>query len=102
MRKIESLMNSAIEAKSNWHSANTQVCWDCSSQVSEVYLHGNLIARIGECFIQLFDGNYQSNTTKSRLHSILQAHGNGQDKIYQKNYTWYVNDTVFQSGMYLN
>ena len=102
MRKIEQQMNAAIKSKANWCSANTQVCWDTASQVSEVYLHGNLIARIGECFIQLFDGNYQSKTTKSRLSSILRAHGNGPDGIYQKNYVWYVNDTVFQSGMYVN
>jgi len=75
------------------------------SNVSDVYLHGNLIARIGETWIELFDGGWQSNTTKSRLNAILQEFGIAGERVYQKNFTWFVNyngsPIPFFSGMRL-
>ena len=47
MRKIETLMNAAITDNANWAMANTQVTLNAEGE-SEVFLHGNLIARIGE------------------------------------------------------
>ena len=106
MRKIERQMNAAITAGKDWHSANTQVCWDGAAQVAEVFLHGNLIAKIGECWIQLFDGGWQSNTTKSRLNAILTEHGCPGERVFQKNFDWFVSqsggDIPFFSGMRLN
>ena len=107
MRKIEQQMNKAIANAQNWHSANTQVCWDGAAQVAEVFLHGNLIAKIGEGWIQLFDGGWQSNTTKSRLNAILSENGLPGENVFQKNFEWFVsvpNDGAipFFSGMRLN
>ena len=93
MRKIERLMNAAITAGKDWKLDNTEVV--ACSNVSDVYLHGNLIARIGETWIELFDGGWQSNTTKSRLNAILKEHGVGDEGIFQKNYQWF-----FQSKDY--
>lgn len=103
-RKIEQRMNAAILAKKDWKQDNTEVV-SCS-HVSDVYLHGNLIARIGETWIELFDGKHQTNTTKSRLNAILKVHGIPGEKVFQKDFKWFVNQSggpiPFYSGMRLN
>ena len=88
MRKIESQMNQAIRQRRNWSNANTSVVIDDNNN-AEVYLHGNHIATIGD-EIQLFDGGWQSNTTKSRLNAICYefAYGCG---VFQKQFEWFVN-----------
>jgi len=89
MRKIERLMNDAIRGCKDWKQDNTEVV-SCS-HVSDVYLHGNLIARIGETWIELFDGGWQSLTTKSRLNAFLKEHGVEGEYIFQKNFQWFIN-----------
>ena len=89
MRKIESQMNAAITAKSDWKSANTEVT--NIDGVSFVFLHGNKIAEVGDNFVRLFDGGFQSHTTKSRLNAILQCHGLPGECVFQKQWTWFVN-----------
>ena len=59
-------------------------------QISIVRLHGNKIAEIGEGFIRLFDGGWQTNTTKSRLNAILEGNGCDGDKVFAKNFDWFV------------
>ena len=88
MRKIESQMNAAITAKSDWKSANTEVT--NIDGVSFVFLHGNKIAEVGDNFVRLFDGGWQSVTTKSRLNAILQGHGLPGECVFQKNWTWFL------------
>ena len=88
MRKIERLMNAAISNGKNWSSSNTTVTH--TDDVAQVRLHGNLIAEIGDNFIRLFDGGWQSNTTKSRLNAILAEHGEQGDGVFQKNWQWFV------------
>ena len=109
MRKIESLMNAAIAQGKDWKNANTEV--RMVGDVAEVYLHGNLISKIGEGFVQLFDGGWQSNTTKSRLNAILDANGCSGEGVFQKDWTWFVRvyqgrnefaTVPFFSGMRLN
>ena len=90
MRKIEQQMNAAISNNKNWQSANTAVTFDEESNGSTVFLHGNKIAEIGDTFIQLFDGGWQSNTTKSRLNAILSEHGDVGDRVFQKAFDWFV------------
>lgn len=102
MRKIERLMNAAITAGKDFKLDNTEVV-SCSN-VSDVYLHGNLIARIGETWIELFDGGHQSKTTKSRLNAILRQHGIPGEGIFQKNFEWFLSSKdygviPFFSGM---
>ena len=92
MRKIEQQMNNAIATQTDWKSANTEVInfYNDAKEwvVASVYLHGNLIAEVGDNFIRLFDGGWQSNTTKSRLNAILQEHGEAGDRVFQKDWTW--------------
>lgn len=103
MRKIEQEMVAAIKGDRDWKSANTEVV-TCSN-VSDVYLHGNLIARIGETWIELFDGGWQSKTTKSRLNAILSAFGMEGERVFAKDFSWFVQydgaPIPFFSGMRL-
>ena len=90
MRKIERQMNTAISNNENWQSANTRVEFDFETGESKVYLHGNHIADVGEDYIRLFDGGWQSVTTKSRLNAILAEHGEPGDLVFQKKFEWFV------------
>ena len=107
MRKIETQMNKAIINGDNWSSGNTMV--QTFNEVAHVWLHGNKIAEIGEGWIKLMDGGWQSNTTKSRLNAILSAHGIGGEGVFQKNFEWFIRlwngtefvTTEFRSGMRL-
>ena len=97
-------MNDAITNGTDFRSANTNVVQ--ADGIAVVLLHGNKIAEIGENFIQLFDGNHQSNTTKSRLNAILKVHGLPGESVFQKNFQWFLNfqgnAIPFFSGMRLN
>jgi len=110
MRKIETQMNAAITNGKCWKSDNTEVFTN-DNNASLVYLHGNLIAIITDNSITMFDGGWQTNTTKSRLNAILSEHGIDGEYIYQKAGTWYLNmknakgedlQVPFFSGMRLN
>ena len=96
-------MNNAISNNQNWQSANTAVTFDEESNVSTVFLHGNKIAEVGDTFIRLFDGGWQSNTTKSRLNAMIDRFCDATtDGVFQKDYQWYVRDNNvtkdFESG----
>jgi hypothetical protein len=82
-------MNAAIIGKIDWKSANTEVV--NTDGISSVFLHGNKIAEIGDNFLRLFDGGWQSVTTKSRLNAILRVHGMDGEGIFQKQWQWFVN-----------
>ena len=94
MRKIESQMNSAISKSVDWKCDNTEVV--NIEGVSFVYLHGGKIAEVGDTFIRLYDGGYQSATTKSRLNAILHEHGLPGEGIFQKKFEWFI--TLRTSG----
>ena len=104
MRKIERQMNSAINNRRDWSLDNTRVEYEQGNCISRVYLHGNKIAEVGDTWMRIFDGGWQSNTTKSRLNALLSAQGIG---VFQKNYNWFFsmsNGSVipFSSGMRLD
>jgi hypothetical protein len=103
MRVIERQMNDAISKEIDWKKDNTQVI--NIEGVSFVYLHSNLIAMVGDTWLELFDGGYKSATTKSRLNAILQAHSNGE-YVYQKNFDWFVStkdgEVAFGNGIKLD
>jgi hypothetical protein len=96
MRKIESLMNAAIRDGRNFTSGNTSVIHE--DGIANVFLHGNKIAEIGDDFVTLFDGGWQSATTKSRLNAILQEHGIRGEYVFQRNWNWFVHKFVGQAG----
>jgi hypothetical protein len=108
-RKIEQQMNAAIRDNKNWTKDNTEVLADAGAGCCFVFLHGNKIAEVGDNFIKLFDGGWQSNTTKSRLNAILQEHGIPGEGVFQKNFEWFIRlwngteffTTEFRDGMRL-
>ena len=91
MRQIEKNMNSAIWSKTNWAGSNTTVITE--DDISTVMLHGNHIATYNHTTkeLTLFDGGWQSNTTKSRLNALCAEFATGFG-VFQKNWDWFVSD----------
>lgn len=96
MRKIEEQMNAAIIDQRDWQQTNTSVHFNSEENLSIVRLHGNKIAEVGEKMIRLYDGGYQTNTTKSRLNAILFAHGEPGDRVFQKKGEWFITMNTVQ------
>ena len=89
MRKIEAKMNKAMRHFLPFSSGNTTVVQHRNEM--EVSLHGNHIATLNKISmdLRLFDGGWQSNTTKSRLNALLDEFGGG-DRVIQKDFAWYL------------
>ena len=91
MRKIETQMNNAIKSQKNWTGSNTSVITEGNE--STVMLHGNHIATYNHTLkeLELFDGGWQSNTTKSRLNALCYEFATGFG-VFQKNFNWFISD----------
>ena len=100
MRKIERQMIKAIQDNKDWKSGNTQVITLCNmgNFVSFVYLHDNHIATVTDDSVRVYDGGWQSNTTKSRLNAICDAFCVSGEGIFQKNFEWFIHKFVGQAG----
>jgi len=94
MRKIEAQMIAAINKNQNWQSANTSVHFDEETNTSIVRLHGNKIAEIDDTSMTIYDGGYQSKTTKSRLNVLCNEFCIKGEGVFQKNYNWFVRHYV--------
>ena len=88
MRKIETQMIAAVHGNKNWSSGNTQVV--TNDGVSTVYLHGNKIAMIDDDSMTIFDGGWQSVTTKSRLNALCDEFCIAGEGVFQKDFKWFV------------
>ena len=97
-------MNQAMRYFRPFSSANTTVVQN--DRDMDVFLHGNHIATLCKISMDLriFDGGWQSNTTKSRLNALLDEFGGG-DRVIKKDFVWYLvsnldnSRRVFFSGM---
>ena len=89
MRKIEMQMNTAIRNRVNWSGGNTTVMINENNNKARVFLHGNLIAEVCNEFVAIFDGVWQSNTTKSRLNALCQEF-RPQAGVFQKDWTLFI------------
>lgn len=102
MRKIEQQMCDAIRNTTDWKSGNTRVSnfydYDKKQLITTVYLHDNHIATITDTDVTIYDGGWQSNTTKSRLNAICDAFCISGEGIFQKNFEWFVHKFVGQAG----
>ena len=94
MRKIESQMCQAVQQNINWSSGNTTVTIDKETNTSSVYLHGNLIATVTDNDMTIYDGGWQSVTTKSRLNALCQEFCVKGEYVFQKDFAWYVRKFV--------
>ena len=90
MRKIESKMCAAIQANIDWQSGNTSVHFDPETGVSVVRLHGNKIAEVSDNDMTIFDGGWQSVTTKSRLNALCDYFCIAGEGVFQKDFKWFV------------
>ena len=90
MRKIESQMCAAVQKNIDWQSSNTSVHFDPETGVSVVRLHGNKIAEIDDTSMTIFDGGWQSNTTKSRLNALCDEFCIAGEGVFQKDFKWFV------------
>ena len=94
MRQIEKEMNHAIRIQKSYFSkGNTAVRTSADGIESQIYLHYNLIGSYNHPLRQLtiFDGGWQSNTTKSRLNALLDEFAFGLS-VFQKNFEWFIYD----------
>ena len=98
MRKIEQQMINAIKSETDWKSGNTKVVNFFNDGdkcvVSSVFLHGNKIAEVTDTDMTIFDGGWQTNTTKSRLNALCDEFCIAGEGVFQKNFQWYVNKFV--------
>jgi hypothetical protein len=98
MRKIETQMIAAVKGDKNWSKDNTSVIIE--DGVSKVYLHGNLIAEVDDESIKLYDGGWQTTTTKSRLNALLSEFGytcgTKREYVFQKQFEWFIQ--IFDLG----
>ena len=86
-------MCSAVHNNQNWSNSNTTVSFNEEDNISIVRLHGNKIAEVGDDYMTIFDGGYQSVTTKSRLNALINEFCNAfTDGVFQKNYQWFITD----------
>ena len=98
MRKIEREMNNAVKNKIAWSKDNTLTTFSSDLKECFIYLHGNHIATYNYTLkeLELYDGGWQSNTTKSRLNALLFEFATGFS-VFQKNWDWYISD--FQNNI---
>ncbi len=87
-------MNKAMRHFLPFSSGNTVVVQHRDNM--EVFLHGNHIATYNYALkeLELYDGGWQSVTTKSRLNALCYEFATGFS-VFQKNWDWFVSD--FQS-----
>jgi|TARA_A100001037_G_scaffold160905_1_gene144897 hypothetical protein len=94
MRVIEKNMNTAIRNGKDFRSGNTSVTHSINTagqREAIIKLHGNHIATVMNDTMLLFDGGWQSNTTKSRLNALCYEFATGFSVI-QRNWDWFVAD----------
>ena len=98
MRKIEQKMIDAIKSETDWKSGNTKVVNFFNDGhkcvVSSVFLHGNLIAEVTDNDMMIFDGGWQSKTTKSRLNALCDEFCMAGEGVFQQDFAWYVRQFV--------
>ena len=87
-------MCAAVQNNINWKSGNTSVHYSEEYGTSTVYLHDNLIAIVSDNDMEIFDGGWQSNTTKSRLNALCTEFCVSGEGVFQKDFKWFVRKFV--------
>ena len=98
MRKIEQQMCAAVQKNINWQSGNTSVHFNEETGESIVRLHGNKIAVVSDNDMTIFDGGWQSHTTKSRLNALCTEFCIAGEGVFQKDFKWFVRKFAGQNG----
>ena len=92
-------MCAAVQKNIDWQSGNTSVHFDPETGVSVVRLHGNKIAEVSDTDMTIFDGGWQTTTTKSRLNALCAEFCIAGEGVFQKNYQWFVRKFVGESSV---
>jgi len=90
-------MCAAVKSNANWKSANTRVEFVTETGESKVFLHDNLIAIVDDTSMQIFDGGWQSVTTKSRLNALCSEFCIAGEGVFQRNFKWFVHKLIGDS-----
>lgn len=98
MRKIEQQMCDAITCGKDWQLDNTRVEQDPNSSSSYVYLHGNHIATVTDNDVSIYDGGWQTVTTKSRLNAICSRFCIAGEGVCQRKGEWYIHKLAGMAG----
>ena len=103
MRKIERQMCEAIRNTTDWKSGNTRVTnfYDYNKKlvVTSVFLHDNMIAELTDTDVTIYDGGWQSVTTKSRLNAICDTFCVAGEGVFQHKFAWFIRKFVGQHGV---
>ncbi|MDB4461684.1 hypothetical protein N9043_01890 [bacterium] len=91
MRKITQAAVSAFYSDVNFKSGNTVVTAGVGL-ITEMKLHGNVIARKKDGKVEINNCGWETNTTKERLNGL-----NGV-KINAKNKIWFLNGDIMLEG----
>ena len=78
---------------------NTSVHFNEESGVSVVRLHGNKIAEVSDNDMTIFDGGWQTVTTKSRLNALCEEFCIAGEGVFQKDFQWFVRKFVAESSI---
>ena len=82
-----------INQRKDWKKDNTAVYYDSTIGITSVHLHCNHIASISDEEVEVYDGGWQSNTTKSRLNAIINGLCDGFTcGVYQHKFEWFITD----------
>ncbi len=97
MRKITQQAIAAFLNRERFEGGNTRVLTGMlpDNIGADLYLHGNLIARMDDTGLNISSGGWQTATTKERLNALPGV------RVHQKNFTWYLNGYMWHGG-YVN
>ena len=102
MIKIEQQMVQAIKDNKDWKSGNTRVTnfydYDKKLVVTSVFLHDNMIAEITETDVTIYDGGWQTVTTKSRLNAICSRFCIAGEGVCQRKGERYIHKLAGMAG----
>ena len=95
MRKIEKKINEGSKTKC-FTSSNSKVIYYLPEDISDIYLHDNLIGRYNHLTKSIWINScgWQTNTTKSRINALLDLLPNKKFGIFQKNFDWFIWDRM--------
>tara|TARA_Y100000768_G_scaffold182737_1_gene136923 strand:- start:210 stop:560 length:351 start_codon:yes stop_codon:yes gene_type:complete len=100
-------MISAVVNKIAWSDGNTLTTFDNTLKNCFIYQHGNHIATYSydNGSITLYDDGTKSISNKNRINALLSQFTFGDVSLYQKNFSWLLQDRLcasprqFVSGM---
>ena len=96
MRKISKEMSNAFINGKKFKKGNTEVIinnYASCGTLTQIFLHGNLIAEDSDEGLKITNANWMSNVTKERLNALPGVN------IHQKNFKWYLNGKEWDGQM---